>query len=93
MSANRSDDAPGLAANSGAPAGRGALRSALLIAGIILIALALRAPFTGVGPLLTAIRTDLGLSAVAAGFLTALPLLAFGLVSPLAPQIARRLGM
>ncbi|WP_151736165.1 CynX/NimT family MFS transporter ['Paenibacillus yunnanensis' Narsing Rao et al. 2020] len=65
---------------------------ALLIAGILLVAAALRAPFTSVGPLLEMIAGDLGLSSAAAGAITTLPLLAFALLSPYAPQLARRFG-
>ena len=65
----------------------------LLIVGILLIASTLRVTFTGAAPLLDAIRTDYGLTTAQTGLLTTLPLLAFGLVSPLAAGIARRLGM
>lgn len=64
----------------------------LLAAGIICIAAALRAPFTSVGPLLGMIRDDLGLSDTLAGAITTLPLLAFALLSPFAPGLARRFG-
>lgn len=65
----------------------------LLIVGILLIASTLRVTFTGAAPLLDAIRSDYGLTTAQTGLLTTLPLLAFGLVSPLAAGIARRLGM
>ncbi|QUL58136.1 MFS transporter [Paenibacillus tritici] len=65
----------------------------MLIIGIICVAAALRAPFTSVGPLLEMIRDDLGLSNTLAGAITTLPLLAFALLSPFAPQLARRLGL
>ncbi|MBT2289388.1 MFS transporter [Paenibacillus albidus] len=65
----------------------------LLVLGIIFVAAALRAPFTSVGPLLETIRDDLGLSNTMAGAITTLPLLAFALVSPFAPKLARRLGL
>lgn len=64
----------------------------LLAVGIIFVAAALRAPFTSVGPLLGMIRDDLGLSSTLAGAITTLPLLAFALLSPFAPQLARRFG-
>lgn len=64
----------------------------LLIVGIVCVAAALRAPFTSVGPLLSMIRDDLGLSNTLAGAITTLPLLAFALLSPFAPQLARRFG-
>ncbi|HCA2958064.1 TPA: MFS transporter, partial [Klebsiella pneumoniae] len=72
------------------PTGR---RPALLIAGILLIATTLRVVFTGAAPLLDAIRSDYGLTTAQTGLLTTLPLLAFGLVSPLAAGVARRFGM
>lgn len=68
-------------------------RHLLLIAGILLIASTLRVTFTGAAPLLDAIRTDYGLSTAQTGMLTTLPLLAFGLVSPLAAGVGRRLGI
>ena len=68
-------------------------RHLLLIAGILLIASTLRVTFTGAAPLLDAIRADYGLSTAQTGMLTTLPLLAFGLVSPLAAGVARRFGI
>lgn len=68
-------------------------RNRLLIIGILLIATTLRVTFTGVAPLLEAIRHEYNLTTAQTGMLTTLPLLAFGLVSPLAAGIARRLGL
>ncbi len=68
------------------------LRVALLVLGIALLAANLRSPLTVVPPLIGQIRTDTGVSNGVAGLLTALPLLAFGLLSPLAPRLARRFG-
>lgn len=68
-------------------------RHLLLIAGILFIASTLRVTFTGAAPLLDAIRSDYGLSTAQTGMLTTLPLLAFGLVSPLAAGVGRRLGI
>lgn len=68
-------------------------RNLLLIAGILLIATTLRVTFTGAAPLLDAIRSDYGLTTAQTGLLTTLPLLAFGLVSPLAAGVARRFGI
>lgn len=65
----------------------------LLLLGIILIAANLRAPLTSVGPLIGTIREDLGISNTLAGLITTLPLIAFALLSPLAPKLARRYGM
>lgn len=68
-------------------------RTSLLIIGILLIAATLRVTFTGVAPLLDTIRADYGLTTAQTGLLTTLPLLAFGLISPLAAGIARRIGI
>ena len=65
---------------------------ALLLAGLVLVSLNLRAIVTIVGPLIGDIRADLGLSRSAAGLLATLPLVAWAIVSPLAPRVARRFG-
>ena len=64
-----------------------------LLIGVIFIASTLRSPLTSVGPLISSIRDSLAISNVLAGFLTTIPLLAFALISPFAPKIARRFGM
>ena len=48
-------------------------RPVLLVAGILCIAMALRAPVTGVAPLIGMIRAQLGLSSIAAGMLITCP--------------------
>lgn len=67
-------------------------RTALFI-GILLIAANLRAPVTGLPPILGFIRADLGLGTTAAGALTTLPLLAFALLSPFSAGFAREYGL
>ncbi len=69
------------------------LRRGLLIAGIVLIAVNLRPALSGVGPLVESIRAATGLSNAAVGFLTTLPLLAFGVVSTLTPLVTKRIGV
>lgn len=64
-----------------------------IILGIVLIAMIMRSPLTSVGPLIGSIRESLELSNATAGLLTTLPLLAFALLSPFAPFLARRLGV
>lgn len=59
---------------------------------IIFIAFNLRPAITSVGPLVSSIRTDLGMSNGMAGMLTTLPLLAFAALSPFAPVIGQKLG-
>lgn len=65
----------------------------LLIAGVVLVAVNLRPSLAGVGPLVADIRAATSLSNTALGLLTTLPLLAFGVVSPLTPRVTRRVGI
>jgi CP family cyanate transporter-like MFS transporter len=66
--------------------------SALLLAGVVLVAINLRPAAACLGPLLHRIESDTGLSAGWAGALTTLPVLCFGLLAPAAPIVARRVG-
>jgi CP family cyanate transporter-like MFS transporter len=59
---------------------------------MVLLALNLRPAAAAVGPLIARIRADTGLSSLGAGLLTALPVLCFGAMAPLAPMLARRFG-
>lgn len=68
-------------------------RPALLIAGLLLIATNLRAPITGVAPVLETLQSAFALSPAQAGLLTTLPLLAFGIISPFAAMFAREYGL
>jgi MFS transporter, CP family, cyanate transporter len=72
---------------------RGRFPVVLLILSIVLVAANLRPALTSVAPLIGEIRADAGLSNGVAGLLTTLPLLAFGVLSPAAPRLARRFGM
>ncbi len=67
-------------------------QGALLIT-VCILAFNLRAPMLSVAPLLETIQRDLGLSSVAAGMITTLPVICFGVLSPLAPALARRIGL
>src|SRR3712207_774616 len=69
------------------------LRGLLLVLAIVLLAANVRPTLTSVAPLIGQIRTDTGISNGVAGLLTTLPLLAFGLLSPVAPRLAHRFGM
>jgi CP family cyanate transporter-like MFS transporter len=60
---------------------------------IILVAINLRVAIVAAGPLLPVIILDLQLSSAAAGLVLGLPLLAFAVVSPFAPLLARRVGL
>ncbi|MCB0628441.1 MAG: MFS transporter [Saprospiraceae bacterium] len=65
----------------------------LLFVGILFIAINLRPALAGVGPLIEDIRQSTGLSSGLLGLLTTLPLIAFGLISPLTPLFAKRFGI
>jgi CP family cyanate transporter-like MFS transporter len=69
------------------------LRGVLLVVGIVLLAANMRSALTSVAPLIGEIRADTGISNGVAGLLTTLPLLAFGVLSPVAPRLARRFGI
>lgn len=75
------------------PTTRRALSPALVLVGLLLVAGNLRAGITTVGPVLADIERDLGLTSTAASVLVSLPLLAFAVVSPFAPRLARRVGL
>ncbi|MGL4642842.1 MAG: CynX/NimT family MFS transporter [Vagococcus fluvialis] len=64
----------------------------LLLLGIIMIATNLRAPITSVGPLVGTITDSLNLTGAQAGLITTLPLIAFAIISPIAPKLARKFG-
>jgi CP family cyanate transporter-like MFS transporter len=69
------------------------LAAAVLVVGLLVIALNLRIGVASVGPVLTSIRDDLGLSATAASLLTTIPVVAFGAFAFLAPWLTRRLDL
>ena len=81
------------AKRTGGRLGESRFRVALVVVGILLLAANLRPALTSVAPLIGEIRADAGLSNAMAGLLTTLPLLAFGVLSPAAPRLARRFGM
>jgi CP family cyanate transporter-like MFS transporter len=64
----------------------------LLGLAVVLVALNLRPVITSVGPLLGEARTSLGASATWAGVLTTLPGLCFAIAGLAAPVLARRVG-
>lgn len=68
------------------------LSNFFLVAGILLVAFNLRPAITSVGPLMGTIRDDLGLANWNTGLITSLPLLAFALMSPLAPKLSNKFG-
>lgn len=68
-------------------------RRALVLAGVVLVALTLRPAVTAVSPLLAVIRPDLSMSSTAAGLLGAAPTVAFAAFGALTPWAARRVGL
>jgi CP family cyanate transporter-like MFS transporter len=77
---------------SGAPTPAG-VSAALLVVAIVVLALNLRGPFVAVSAVLEPIRSDLGISASTAGLLTSLPVLCFGVATPLASALLGRTGL
>jgi MFS transporter, CP family, cyanate transporter len=69
------------------------LGSLLVLIGVLAVAANLRTAITVIGPLIPVIRTDTGASNVALGLIGTIPVLAFGLMSPVAALIGRRLGI
>lgn len=60
---------------------------------MIVTAINLRISIIAVSPLLDEIRDDTGFSSTIVGLLTTLPVLCFGLFSPIAPRLAHRFGL
>jgi CP family cyanate transporter-like MFS transporter len=65
----------------------------LVVLGIVVLAVNLRPAAVSVGPVLDEIQDGLGMSPLAAGLLTALPVLSFATVGALAPRLARAVGI
>src|SRR5215218_3177659 len=72
---------------------RNRLASILLVAAIVAVALNQRPAVVAVAPILGELRADTGLSSTLAGLLTTLPVLCFGAFAPVAPRLARRIGL
>lgn len=68
-------------------------RAWLLLVGVLLMGANLRAGITSVGPVLDDVRADLDLSSPTASALISVPLVAFAVISPFAPAVARSLGV
>lgn len=66
-------------------------RLIILVIGVMLIAANLRAPVTGIAPLLDLISESFGLTATQAGMLTTLPLIGFALFAPPSSYLTKRL--
>ncbi|MFF4383669.1 CynX/NimT family MFS transporter [Kitasatospora sp. NPDC001547] len=65
----------------------------LLLTGIVLVALNMRACLAAVSPMVGEIQRTFGLSATAAGLITTVPVLFQGAGAPLTPRLTRRFGV
>ncbi|MFC7340817.1 CynX/NimT family MFS transporter [Saccharopolyspora griseoalba] len=68
------------------------LAAAMTLVVVVLVALALRPPFTAVAPLLESIQRDLGVSGTFGGVLTTLPVVCLGAFAFIAPRLRQRFG-
>ncbi|GAA3029308.1 MFS transporter [Kitasatospora sp. NPDC006786] len=64
----------------------------LLLTGILLVALNMRACLAAVSPMVGEIQRTFGLSATASGLITTVPVLFQGVGAPLTPRLTRRFG-
>ncbi|MFC4425964.1 MFS transporter [Deinococcus navajonensis] len=71
------------------PAPRNHAAPALLLTGMVLVALNLRPVIAAFGPLLAQIQRDLGVGAATVSLLTTIPLLCWGALALLAPALTR----
>ena len=65
----------------------------VIVVGFLGFCAVLRAPVGVIPPLLTRLGQDLGMGEVARGALTSVPILCFGLLTPLASMVVRRVGI
>lgn len=65
----------------------------LIVVGFLGFCAVLRAPVGVIPPLLTRLGQDLGMGEVGRGALTSVPILCFGLLTPLASVVVRRVGV
>ncbi|HFI0105877.1 TPA: MFS transporter [Streptococcus suis] len=68
-------------------------QSPFIIAGIVMLGVVMRAPFTALPSILTDIATSLDVEVSSLGILTSIPLIMFALCSSLAPKLAAKFGM
>ncbi|GAA2133952.1 CynX/NimT family MFS transporter [Kitasatospora kazusensis] len=64
----------------------------LLLVGIVLVALNMRACLAAISPMVGEVQRTFGLSATASGMITTVPVLFQGLGAPLTPRLTRRFG-
>jgi cyanate permease len=63
-----------------------------VLAGLFIANLGLRPQLVAIGPLAPLIREDLAITAAVVGLLTTIPVLCMGLLAPVGPSLAARLG-
>ncbi|HFI0160541.1 TPA: MFS transporter [Streptococcus suis] len=68
-------------------------QSPFIIAGIVMLGVVMRAPFTALPAILTDVAAGLGVEVSSLGILTSIPLIMFALCSSLAPRLAAKFGM
>ncbi|MGV3080506.1 MFS transporter [Streptococcus sp. 32226D021BW] len=68
-------------------------QSPFIVAGIVMLGVVMRAPFTALPAILTDVAAGLGVEVSSLGILTSIPLIMFALCSSLAPRLAARFGM
>ena len=90
---NQPADATSSATHDGAAPRRGRLGPVLAVLAVVVLAVNLRPGATSIGPLMEEIVGAYGQGAAAAGLLTALPPLVFGVLGLLAVPLSRRLGL
>jgi CP family cyanate transporter-like MFS transporter len=76
-----------------APTRRRAVPAAAVVVAILLLGVNLRAPIIAVSPVLDTIAADLHIGEATAGLLTSLPVLCFGVLTPLASVLLARAGL
>ncbi|MDG3131746.1 MFS transporter [Streptococcus suis] len=67
--------------------------SPFMIAGVVMLGVVMRAPFTALPAILTDVATGLGVPVSSLGILTSIPLVMFALCSSLAPRMATKFGL
>ncbi|WP_460756042.1 MFS transporter [Myceligenerans cantabricum] len=71
---------------------RRAVSTGALLVALLVVGLNFRAPITAVPPVLSDVAAGLGMSSVAAGLLTGLPILCFAALAPVASWLIGRVG-
>src|SRR5690242_2361911 len=85
-------DAAAALASGSVDAATAARLPVAVMAGLFLATLGLRPPVIAIGPLAPLLRQDLGVEAAIVGLLTTIPVLCMGLLAPVGPSLASRLG-